>query len=202
MSKLSFALTGVVTKHSTEVKNGLIFKRLNIKCVDTCEITDLLEELAGWGKATDPISNLHVISNVDDDPDTVKIHDLSEYGICLNLEIQGESIPVQLKTIKVAIKKKKVKDFDGEVRWEKYREANITLEKQELDWDLRWNTMFLKHTEPNDEGKEVIQPLPMNFTQIEPFSLFDDPLKTEDKKEEESDDSEGTEEMPQVFQNG
>lgn len=196
MSNLSFALTGIVTKHSTEVKNGLIFKRVNVKCSDSVEINDLLSELVSWGKATDPVSNISVIRNVDDDPNTLRLYDLSEYHICLDMDIQGEIIPVQFKSIKVAIKKKKVKDVvTKEKRIEKFLEANLTLEKQELDGDSRWNAMFLKHTEPNDEGKEVLQPLPMNFTQIESFSLFDVP-------QQPADDSEEPDEMPQVFQNG
>lgn len=196
MSNLSFALTGIVTKHSTEVKNGLIFKRLNVKCSDSVEINDLLSELVSWGKATDPVSNISVIRNVDDDPNTLRVYDLSEYHICLDMDIQGEIIPVQFKSIKVAIKKKKVKDVvTKEKRIEKFLEANLTLEKQELDGDSRWNAMFLKHTEPNDEGKEVLQPLPINFTQIESFSLFDVP-------QQPADDSEEPDEMPQVFQNG
>ena len=196
MSNLSFALTGIVTKHSTEVKNGLIFKRLNVKCSDSVEINDLLSELVSWGKATDAVSNISVIRNVDDDPNTLRVFDLGEYHICLDMDIQGEIIPVQFKTIKVAIKKKKVKDVvTREKRIEKFLEANLTLEKKELDEDSRWNTMFLKHTEPNDDGKEVLQPLPMNFTQIESFSLFDMP-------QQPADDSEEPDEMPQVFQNG
>ena len=196
MSNLSFALTGIVTKHSTEVKNGLIFKRLNVKCSDSVEINDLLSELVSWGKATDPVTNISVIRNVDDDPNTLRVYDLSEYHICLDMDIQGEIIPVQFKSIKVAIKKKKVKDVvTKEKRIEKFLEANLTLEKQELDGDSRWNAMFLKHTEPNDEGKEVLQPLPINFTQIESFSLFDVP-------QQPADDSEEPDEMPQVFQNG
>lgn len=196
MSNLSFALTGIVTKHSTEVKNGLIFKRVNVKCSDSVEVNDLLSELVSWGKATDAVSNISVIRNVDDDPNTLRVFDLSEYHICLDMDIQGEIIPVQFKTIKVAIKKKKVKDVvTREKRIEKFLEANITLEKKELDEDSRWNTMFLKHTEPNDDGKEVLTPLPMNFTQIESFSLFDMP-------QQPADDSEEPDEMPQVFQNG
>ena len=196
MSNLSFALTGIVTKHSTEVKNGLIFKRLNVKCSDSVEINDLLSELVSWGKATDSVSNISVIRNVDDDPNTLRVFDLSEYHICLDMDIQGEIIPVQFKSIKVAIKKKKVKDVvTREKRIEKFLEANLTLEKKELDGDSRWNAMFLKHTEPNDDGKEVLQPLPMNFTQIESFSLFDMP-------QQPADDSEEPDEMPQVFQNG
>ena len=196
MSNLSFALTGIVTKHSTEVKNGLIFKRLNVKCSDSVEINDLLSELVSWGKATDSVTNISVIRNVDDDPYSLRLFDLGEYHICLDMDIQGEIIPVQFKTIKIAIKKKKVKDVvTREKRIEKFLEANITLEKKELDEDSRWNAMFLKHTEPNDDGKEVLKPLPMNFTQIESFSLFDMP-------QQPADDSEEPDEMPQVFQNG
>ena len=133
---------------------------------------------------------------MDDDPYSLRVFDLGEYHICLDMDIQGEIIPVQFKAIKVAIKKKKVKDVvTREKRIEKFLEANLTLEKKELDEDSRWNAMFLKHTEPNDEGKEVLQPLPMNFTQIESFSLFDMP-------QQPADDSEEPDEMPQVFQNG
>ena len=67
MSKLSFSLNGIIMKHSTEVRKGLIFKRMNIKCSNTDEINDIFEALASWGNVATPISNLQVIRNVADD---------------------------------------------------------------------------------------------------------------------------------------
>jgi hypothetical protein len=56
----------------------------------------------------------------------------------------------------------------------------------------------LKHTEIDEDGKEFISPLAIEFKQIEPFSLYDE------QKPDASDESEEDETavMPQVFQNG
>lgn len=194
MSQLSFKLNGIIMKHSTETNNGLIFKRISLKCADSEEVNDLLEALVAWGTTADAITNLTHIRNVDDEPCSMRVIPLDEYGICLNMTIEGEDTPVQFKAIKVARKVKKEKDFDGEVRRVKFLEATLTLEKKELDTDTRFNYLFLKHTKPNDKGKEVLSPLEIQFKQIEPFSLFDNPKPEED-------DSDDSDEMPPVYQN-
>ena len=176
MSNLAFTLNGVIMKHSTEVKNNLLFKRISVKCSNTDEIHDLLSALSSWGKITDPVSNIQVILNVDDDPYTKRFIALDDYGICLNLKIYDDVVPVQFKSIAVNIKSKTVKDVDGSKFKKKFLEANLVLEKQSLDGDKRFDDLYLKHTEPDEEtGKDVIVPLPIEFSQIERFSLFGEP---------------------------
>lgn len=200
MSNLSFSLNGVIMKHSTEVRKGLIFKRMNVKCSNTDEINDIFETLASWGKATDAISNLQVIRNVDDDPNTKRFHALDEYGICLNLKIYDDVVPVHFKSIAANIKSKKLKDpVTGEKYVEKYLEANLVFEKQPLDGDKRFDDLYLKHTEPDEDGKEVITPLEISLDQIEYFNLYGDQVKEE--QENAADNYDG-EVVPQVFQNG
>ena len=199
MSKLSFSLNGIIMKHSTEVRKGLIFKRMNVKCSDTDEINDILDALASWGKATDPVSNLQVIRNVDDDPNTKRFHALDDYHICMNLKIYEDVVPVQFKSIAVNIKTKKLKDpITGEKYVQRYLEANLVFEKKQLDGDKRFDELYLKHTEIDEDGKEFISPLAIEFNQIEPFSLYDEqkPAASDESEEDETDV------MPQVFQNG
>ena len=199
MSQLSFSINGVIMKHSTEVRKGLIFKRMNVKCSDTDEINDILDALASWGKATDAVSNIQVIRNVDDDPNTKRFHALDEYNICMNLKIYEDVVPVQFKSIAVSIKTKKLKDpVTGEKYVQKYLEANLVFEKKQLDGDKRFDELYLKHTEIDEDGKEFISPLAIEFKQIEPFSLYDE-QKPADSAESEEDE---TDVMPQVFQNG
>ena len=200
MSNLSFSLNGVIMKHSTEVRKGLIFKRMNVKCSNTDEINDIFETLASWGKATDAISNLQVIRNVDDDPNTKRFHALDEYGICMNLKIYDDVVPVHFKSIAANIKSKKVKDpITGEKYVEKYLDANLVFEKQPLDGDKRFDDLYLKHTEPDEDGKDVITPLNIQLTQIEYFNLYGDQVKEEQENAADNDDGEV---VPQVFQNG
>jgi hypothetical protein len=199
MSKLSFSLNGIIMKHSTEVRKGLIFKRMNVKCSDTDEINDILEALSGWGKATDPISNIQVLRNIDDDPNTKRFYALDEYGICMNLKIYDDVVPVHFKSIGINIKSKKLKDpITGEKYVEKYLEANLVFEKQPLDSDKRFDDLYLKHTEPDEDGKEVITPLNIQLTQIEYFNLYGDQVKEEQENAADNDDGEV---VPQVFQN-
>ena len=201
MSKLSFSLNGIIMKHSTEVRKGLIFKRMNVKCSDTDEINDILEALAGWGKATDPISNIQVLRNIDDDPNTKRFYALDEYGICMNLKIYDDVVPVHFKSIGITIKSKKLKDpITGEKYVEKYLEANLVFEKQPLDGDKRFDDLYLKHTEPDEDGKEVITPLEISLDQIEYFNLYGDQVKEE--QENAADNDADGEVIPQVFQNG
>lgn len=200
MSNLSFSLNGIIMKHSTEVRKGLIFKRMNIKCSNTDEINDTFDALASWGKATDAISNLQVIRNVDDDPNTKRYHALDEYGICMNLKIYDDVVPVHFKSIAANIKSKKLKDpVTGEKYVEKYLEANLVFEKQPLDGDKRFDDLYLKHTEPDEDGKDVITPLNIQLTQIEYFNLYGDQVKEEQENAADNDDGEV---VPQVFQNG
>ena len=195
MSNLAFTLNGVIMKHSTEVKNNLRFKRISVKCSNTDEIHDLLSALSSWGKITDPVSNIQVILNVDDDPYTKRFIALDDYGICLNLKIYDDVVPVQFKSIAVNIKSKTVKDVDGSKFKKKFLEANLVLEKQSLDGDKRFDDLYLKHTEPDEEtGKDVIVPLPIEFSQIERFSLFGEPEQVT-PEDDDSDDA-----MPQVYQ--
>ena len=173
MSNLRFSVHGILTKHSTESKNGIIFKRMNIKCQDTSEIQDIMEELRGWAKLSDGLTNLAVIRNVDDDPYGLRVIPFNEYDICLNMTICGETIPVQFKTMKVAIKAKKMKDENGQRYIKKVLEANLTLEKAQLDDDNKIDASFLKYSECDPEtGKEFLVPLEMNFEQIPSFSIF------------------------------
>lgn len=200
MSKLSFSLNGIIMKHSTEVRKGLIFKRMNIKCSSTDEINDIFEALASWGNVAAPISNLQVIRNVDDDPNTKRFHALDEYGICMNLKIYDDVVPVQFKSIGANIKSKKLKDpITGEKYVEKYLEANLVFEKQPLDGDKRFDDLYLKHTEPDEDGKDVITPLEISFEQIEHFNLYGDQVKEEPENAADNDDD--GEVIPQVFQN-
>lgn len=192
MEKLSFTLNGIITKHSTEVKKGLIFKRMNVKCSDTVEVNGILSALSSWGKISDPISGITVIHNVDDDPYTKRVFNLDEYCICMELVVCGEATPVQFKSISISRKYRTVKTFDGDKKKEAYLEANLTFEKRPLPVDDRFNELYLKHTEPSDNGKEVIVPLELNFDQIDHFSLFDMPQSND---EQDDDDDE-----PQVFQ--
>ena len=186
-------------KHSTEVRKGLIFKRMNVKCSNTDEINDIFEALASWGKATDAISNLPVFRNVDDDPNTKRFHALDEYGICMNLKIYDDVVPVHFKSIGANIKSKKLKDpITGEKYVEKYLEANLVFEKQPLDGDKRFDDLYLKHTEPDEDGKEVITPLEISLDQIEYFNLYGDQVKEEQENAADNDDGEV---IPQVFQN-
>lgn len=199
MSQLSFSINGVIMKHSTEVRKGLIFKRMNVKCSDTDEINDILDALASWGKATDAVSNLQVIRNVDDDPNTKRFHALDDYNICMNLKIYEDVVPVQFKSIAVNIKTKKLKDpVTGEKYVQRYLEANLVFEKKQLDGDKRFDELYLKHTEIDEDGKEFISPLAIEFKQIEPFSLYDEqkPAASDESEDDETDV------MPQVFQNG
>lgn len=199
MSNLSFSLNGVIMKHSTEVRKGLIFKRMNVKCSNTDEINDIFETLASWGKATDAISNLQVIRNVDDDPNTKRFHALDEYSICMNLKIYDDVVPVHFKSIAANIKSKKLKDpITGEKYVEKYLEANLVFEKQPLDGDKRFDDLYLKHTEPDEDGKDVITPLNIQLNQIEYFNLYGDQVKEEQENAADNDDGEV---VPQVFQN-
>lgn len=199
MSQLSFSINGVIMKHSTEVRKGLIFKRMNVKCSDTDEINDILDALASWGKATDAVSNLQVIRNVDDDPNTKRFHSLDEYHICMNLKIYEDVVPVQFKSIAVNIKTKKLKDpVTGEKYVQRYLEANLVFEKKQLDGDKRFDELYLKHTEIDEDGKEFISPLAIEFNQIEPFSLYDE-QKPAASDESEDDDNDV---MPPVYQNG
>ena len=185
MAKLNFNLYGVITKHSTEVKNGLMYKRLNIKCSDTEEINDMMEAIRDWGKVTDPISNLVVIRNVDDDPYGNRVVPLMDYVMCLDMEICGETTPVQFKSFSVRVKTKKMKDVDGSKDMKRYLEANLVMEKQQLDTDNRFDNLYLKHSELDPEtGKEVLVPLEMKFAECEPFGLFGEV--------EESDEDDGT----------
>lgn len=196
MANLAFTLNGVIMKHSTEVKNNLLFKRISVKCSDTDEIHDLLSALSSWGKITDSVSNIQVILNVDDDPYTKRFIALDDYGICLNLKIYDDVVPVQFKSIAVNIKSKTVKDVDGSKFKKKFLEANLVLEKQSLDGDKRFDDLYLKHTEPDEEtGKDVIVPLPIEFSQIERFSLFGEPEQVTPEDDDESDVA-----MPQVYQ--
>lgn len=173
MKNLEFTLFGVVTKHTTEVKNGITYKKMNVKCTNTDEINDMMDEIRKWGAVTDPVSNLSVVRNVDDDPYGTRIVPLMEYGICMGMEICGEETPVQFKSFKVCVKSKKMKDVDGSKIVKKFLEANLTLEKQQLDTDNRFDNLYLKHSEIDPEtGKEVLVPLEIHFTEIEPFSIF------------------------------
>lgn len=173
MKNLEFTLFGVVTKHTTEVKNGITYKKMNVKCTNTDEINDMMDEIRKWSTVTDPVSNLAVIRNVDDDPYGTRIVPLMEYGICMGMEICGEETPVQFKSFKVCVKSKKMKDVDGSKIVKKFLEANLTLEKQQLDTDNRFDNLYLKHSEIDPEtGKEVLVPLEIHFTEIESFSIF------------------------------
>jgi len=175
MKKLRFSVNGIITKHSTECKNGIVFKRLNIKCQSTSEIQDLMEELQKWGEISDGISNLTVIRNVDDDPYGVRVIPLNEYDLCMNMKICEEVIPVQFKTLKVNVKSKKMKDEDGQRYIKKVLEANLTLEKAQLADDNKFDASFLKYSECDPEtGKEILVPLEMIFEQIPSFSIFGD----------------------------
>lgn len=173
MKDLEFTLYGVVTKHTTEVKNGITFKKMNVKCSNTEEINDMMDEIRKWGTITDPVSNLAVIRNVDEDPYGTRVVPLMEYGICMNMEICDEVTPVQFKNFKVCVKSKKMKDVDGSKIVKKYLEANLTLEKQQLDSDNRFDNLYLKHSEVDPEtGKDVLIPLEIKFSACEPFSIF------------------------------
>ncbi len=174
MEKLKLAFQGVITKHSTEVKNGLVFKRLTIKCPDSGESYGIVKDVASWGRSVDPISNLARIANTDDDPYGKYTVPMDEYGLCMNMVISGESVPVQFKSFTVSMKKKKTKDDDGQVCYTKHREAVLTFDKKQMDTDNKFDSSFLKYAETDPEtGKDVIVPLEMEFEQCEPFDLFE-----------------------------
>lgn len=174
MAKLNLSFQGVITKHSTEVKNGLVFKRLTIKCPDSGESFNIVKDVANWGQMSDPVSNLAKIANTDDDPYGKYTVPMDEYGICMNMTISGETIPVQFKSFAVSMKKKKTKDEDGQVFYKKVREAVLTFDKKQMDTDNKFDSSFLKYAETDPEtGKDVIVPLEMEFEQCDPFNLFD-----------------------------
>jgi len=107
--KLEFVFNGVLTKYSTDVVKDKYMKRCSIKSTNEEDIIDFIEDIAAWGKSTDPISNLVIQHNTEMNPDTNKTVNLSEYSLYTTVTVGDASVDAKIQSIKMSVKSKKIK---------------------------------------------------------------------------------------------
>ena len=175
--KLEFVFNGVLTKYSTDVVKDKYMKRCAIKSTNEEDIIDFIEDIAAWGKSTDPISNLVIQHNTDMNPDTNKTVDLSEYDVFTTITVGDVSVDARIKSIKMTVKSKKVK---GE-GVKKHLEGVLNFEFPLGNDEYKLETL-LKYKEFDPiTGKGTFKNFEFGFVECESYEPEDDPGENDEE---------------------